>query len=181
MGERNRAVHGLPLYRRTSHLPGARRVPNLPVTRKEEGRDERRRRLLIATRVSERPVVGYRTGMIADEAPDGYSHRVIGAVHEVTVERDSPDALARAVRHELDCCRAPRIVVDLSALADLTEGHLEALRPLTLDCDRAAVRLQPETADRMGTALEEMGVRDVITEQSPRRAGRTGLSGHHQG
>jgi hypothetical protein len=121
------------------------------------------------------------TGMTADNAPDGYSHHVIGAVHEVTVEGDSPEALARAVRHELECCQAPRIVVDLTQLEDLTEGHLEALRPLTLDSDRAAVRLREQAAHRMGAALEEMGLRDVITEHSPRRAGRTGLSGHQQG
>lgn len=121
------------------------------------------------------------TSMMSDEAPDGYSHHVIGAVHEVTIERAGPEVLARAVQHELCCCQAPRIVVDLTELEELTESHLEALRPLTLDSDRAAVRVRVQAAPRMGVALEEMGLRDVITERSPRRAGRTGLSGHQQG
>ena len=115
------------------------------------------------------------------EGADGYNHHVIGAVHEVTVERDSPEVLARAIQHELICCQALRIVVDLTELEELTDAHLEALRPLTLDSDRAAVRLGEQAAYRMGTAIEEMGLRDVITEHSPRRAGRTGLSGHQPG
>lgn len=166
--------------RSNSRLPGARPATNLPVTRTDEGWDED------PATAFDRPGFGairswVSTGMTADAAPDGYTHHVIGAVHEVTVEPGGPEALTRAVQHELNCCQAPRIVVDLTKLEELTEGHLEALRPLTLDSDRVAVRLREQAARRMGTALEEMGVRDVITEHSPHRAGPTGLSGQQQG
>jgi hypothetical protein len=120
--------------------------------------------------------------MTAHHSADaGYSHHVIGAVHEVTIELDDPQALVRAVEHELIECEAMRIVVDLTELVQVTDAHLEALRPLALDADRAAVRLGRQAADRIGAALDGIGLGDVITEDPPSQAGRNGLPDQPQG
>ncbi|MGF1666536.1 MAG: hypothetical protein ACFCVC_09730 [Acidimicrobiia bacterium] len=119
--------------------------------------------------------------MTDDYSADGYTHHVIGAVHEVIIERDDPEVLARAVARELTDCEAMRIVVDLTELDDVTDAHLEALRPLALDSDRAAVRLREGAVEQIGAALGEIGIRDVITGSPAGGTGPTGLSNQPSG
>ena len=57
----------------------------------------------------------------------GFRHSTIGPVHEAVVSDDDPATLVAAIAHERDTCRAPRFVIDLTALDSLGESHLDVL------------------------------------------------------
>jgi hypothetical protein len=126
-----------------------------------------------------------RPGVGDSTADGGYEHHVIGAVHEVVVLGDEAAAVAAAVHHELDECHAMRIVVDISAIDEVSDELLDALRPLAENAGCTAVRVSDESVDRMADALTGIGVADVITKHSPEQAGRAatrnGLTGGSQG
>jgi hypothetical protein len=116
---------------------------------------------------------------MADQCTNtGFTHHVIGAVHEVFIDCGDPDVLTTAVDHELVGCAAMRIVIDLTGLREVTDAHIEALRPLTADSDRAAALIGHQAFHRRA-ALEAIGLRVVITPSPPgppqEEPGRTGL------
>jgi hypothetical protein len=61
------------------------------------------------------------------ETPHPYEHHVIGAVHEIVPSDSGRSALEAAMRHEIDECGAPRIVVDLADQPSITDDQVDVI------------------------------------------------------
>lgn len=117
-----------------------------------------------------------------DTSHEGYTHAVIGAVHEVLIEGEDAGDLTRALLHEMRECQSARFVVNISEIPILTSDHLAALAlgvDPTVEGQAAghrfntwAVRVHDDTTDDVIEVLYDAGVPEVITERSERRAGR---------
>ncbi len=55
------------------------------------------------------------------------THSVIGCIHELMPQDDSPEALERVLRHECDECDGVRVVVDLTNRAALDNRHVQIM------------------------------------------------------
>ncbi len=69
----------------------------------------------------------------------GYTHHVIGAVHEIVITVNSKAAVRRALQHELEECHAGKIVIDLTQVSP--KPDLLAFIEASADHARSAVRL----------------------------------------
>lgn len=119
---------------------------------------------------------------LGDTSDEGYTHAVIGAVHEVLIQSEDAGDLTRALLHEMRECQSAGFVVNLSEIPTLTSDHLAALALGVASpvegpgagsrFNSWAVRIHDDVTDDVVEVLYDLGVPDVISECSEHRAGR---------
>ena len=55
------------------------------------------------------------------------SHSIMGSIHELLPPDESPESLARVLRHECDECDGVRVVVDLTDQTTLDGRHVKVM------------------------------------------------------